>query len=65
MDDHGSVVVFNAAFEKGVLTRCAELFAEFEPWVKKVKRRMLDLLTPFKSRPTTIRNSAATHPSKP
>lgn len=45
----GSLVVFNAAFEKGVLTRCAELFPEHKPWVEGVKRRMVDLLAPFRS----------------
>lgn len=49
MDDEGSVVVFNAVFEKGVLTRCAELFPEHMPWVESVKRRMVDLLVPFRS----------------
>jgi len=49
VDDHGSVIVFNAVFEKGVLTRCAELFPEFTSWVEKAKRRMLGLLTPFTS----------------
>lgn len=47
--DEGSVVVFNAVFEKGVLTRCAELFPEFKPWVEGVKRRMVDLLLPFRA----------------
>ena len=47
--DEGSVVVFNAAFEKGVLTQCAELFPEFEAWVDAVKRRMVDLLVPFRA----------------
>ena len=42
-------MVFNAAFEKGVLTRCAESFPEFKPWVETVKRRMVDLLAPFRS----------------
>lgn len=49
MNDEGSVVVFNAAFEKGVLTRCAELFPEHKSWVESVKRRMVDLLAPFRA----------------
>lgn len=49
LGDAGSVIVWNAAFEKGVLTRCAEPLPEFGPWVGTVKRRVVDLLTPFKS----------------
>lgn len=49
LGEHGSVVVYNAQFEKGVLTRCAERIPEFAPWVNRVKHRMIDLLTPFKS----------------
>jgi hypothetical protein len=49
LGDHGSVVVYNAHFEKGVLSRCAELFPEFGSWVGSVKHRVVDLLTPFKS----------------
>jgi hypothetical protein len=49
LGDHGSVIVYNAQFEKGVLTRCAERIPEFEPWVSSVKHRVVDLLTPFKS----------------
>jgi hypothetical protein len=49
LGDGGSVVVWNAAFEKGVLSRCAETLPEFRPWVTGVKRRVVDLLTPFKS----------------
>ena len=49
LGDQGSVVVYNAAFEKGVLSRCADLLPEFGPWVGSVKHRVVDLLTPFKS----------------
>jgi len=40
----GSISVCNAAFEKGVLTRCAALLPEFGPWVFSVKRRIVDLM---------------------
>lgn len=49
IDGEGSVVVFNAAFEKGVLNRCVELFPEYKPWVDNVTRRMVDLLVPFRA----------------
>ncbi len=48
LGDAGSVVVYNAAFEKGVLTRCAEFLPEFRSWVTRVKRRVVDLHLPFK-----------------
>lgn len=46
--EKGSVIVYNAAFEKGVLTGCAELLPEFRSWVTGVKRRVIDLHLPFK-----------------
>jgi hypothetical protein len=49
LGDQGSVIVYNATFEKGVLTRCAALHPEFAPWVAQVKHRVVDLLVPFKS----------------
>jgi hypothetical protein len=49
LGDDGSVVVYNATFEKGVLSRCAELMPDFAPWVDGIKHRVVDLLTPFKS----------------
>jgi DNA invertase Pin-like site-specific DNA recombinase len=44
----GSVLVYNAAFEKSVLNRCAERLTEFKPWVASVKHRFVDLHLPFK-----------------
>jgi len=49
LGDHGSILVYNAAFEKAVLSGCAELLPEFQPWVDGIKHRIVDLLTPFKS----------------
>lgn len=48
LGDKGSIVVYNASFEKGVLTRCAEFMPEFQSWVASVKRRVVDLHLPFK-----------------
>ena len=47
--ERGSILVYNAAFEKMVLSQCAALLPEFQPWVEAVKHRIVDLLTPFKS----------------
>jgi hypothetical protein len=47
--DEGSVVVYNAKFEKGVLDALADAFPEHADWVEKVKHRIVDLLEPFQS----------------
>jgi hypothetical protein len=44
----GSILVFNASFEKGRLKECAEAFPQYESWVEVVTNRMVDLLIPFK-----------------
>lgn len=44
----GSVVAFNAQFELGRLNECSDLLPEFRPWVTGVKRRIVDLLLPFR-----------------
>jgi hypothetical protein len=43
----GSVVVYNAPFEKSVLGKLAEAFPEHTRWIKNVKSRVIDLLEPF------------------
>jgi len=48
VEPHGSIVVFNAAFEKQRLTECAEALPEHGEWVAAIKRRMVDLLIPFR-----------------
>jgi hypothetical protein len=45
----GSVVVFNASFEKSRLKECVELLPSFSPWWKKVESRIVDLLDPFRA----------------
>jgi hypothetical protein len=45
----GSILVFNATFEKQRLKECAELLPEYESWVKAVNGRIIDLLNPFRS----------------
>jgi hypothetical protein len=44
----GSVVVYNAAFEKTRLAEGSELMPEFKAWQRKAERRMVDLLLPFR-----------------
>lgn len=43
----GSVVVYNASFEKGRLAECYERLPEYRSWYRKVEGRMVDLLLPF------------------
>lgn len=45
----GSIVVFNASFEKGRLAECAEAFPEYRYWVEAVTGRVVDLLVPFRA----------------
>jgi hypothetical protein len=47
--DKGSVVVYNAKFEKAVLDGLAEAFPEDSGWIEGVKARIVDLLEPFQS----------------
>ena len=47
--DKGSVVVYNAKFEKGVLDALADAFPEHAGWIDGVKRRIVDLLEPFQA----------------
>jgi hypothetical protein len=49
MLDGGSIVVYNATFEKKVLQSLAELFPEHRKWVDSVVGRFVDLLLPFKN----------------
>lgn len=45
----GSVLAYNASFEKTVLNRCSQVFPEFQPWRKSVYDRFVDLLQPFRN----------------
>jgi hypothetical protein len=45
----GSIVAFNAEFEKGRLRECCEVLPNFVPWLARIKGRFVDLLEPFRS----------------
>lgn len=47
--DKGSVVTFNAGFEKGRLREIAESFSKEKKWIQNVLDRIVDLLVPFRS----------------
>jgi len=48
IEPSGSIVAFNASFEKGRLNECAEVLPEYKSWVSEVNGRVVDLLTPFR-----------------
>jgi hypothetical protein len=45
----GSVVAYNAEFEKGRMQECCEAMPNFSPWLAQVEGRIVDLLEPFRS----------------
>jgi len=49
VEPSGSIVVFNAAFEKSRMKECAVILPEYEEWVAAVNHRIVDLLNPFKA----------------
>ncbi len=49
VETEGSLLVYNAAFEKRVLRECAEAFPENAGWIKDATSRIVDLLEPFRS----------------
>ena len=48
LPDTGSVVVYNVGFEKARLEECCEQMPERDAWYRKVERRIVDLLLPFR-----------------
>lgn len=46
--DSGSIVAYNADFELTRLKECAEAFPEYLEWVESLKKRIVDLLLPFR-----------------
>jgi hypothetical protein len=49
IEPSGSIVVFNAPFEKSRMKECADLLPEYKSWVSAVNGRIVDLLNPFKA----------------
>lgn len=45
----GSLVAYNAVFEKGVLQECTGALPASQPWVESLELRFVDLLQPFRS----------------
>ncbi len=45
----GSIVAYNAQFEKRVLRECYGYFSDYADWLRGVEKRFVDLLIPFKA----------------
>jgi Domain of unknown function(DUF2779) len=45
----GSILAYNASFERMVLNRCCSVFQEFGSWWKLTQNRFVDLLQPFRN----------------
>ncbi len=48
VEPKGTILVFNAPFEKGRMKECAELLPVYKSWVSAVNNRIVDLLLPFR-----------------
>ena len=49
LGEKGSIVAYNASFEKDKLSKACEVFKDYAKWCKSIEPRFVDLLTPFKS----------------
>lgn len=45
----GSIVAYNASFEKDKLSKACHVFTEYAKWYQSIEPRFVDLLAPFKS----------------
>lgn len=48
LGNSGSIVTYNATFEKTTLRHASEAYTEYQAWVAAVEERVVDLLTPFR-----------------
>ena len=44
----GSIIAYNAGFERGVLAGCAQVLSQHAAWVRSLPSRIVDLLEPFR-----------------
>ena len=45
----GSIVAYNAQFEKRVLRECCDHLPDYADWLRQIEKRFVDLLIPFKA----------------
>jgi len=48
VEPSGSVIAYNAGFERGVLAGCAQVLPQHAAWVGSLPSRIVDLLEPFR-----------------
>jgi hypothetical protein len=49
LGSEGSIVAYNAPFEKDKLSKACAIFKEYAKWYEGIEHRFVDLLVPFKS----------------
>ena len=49
MGDHGSILSYNMNFELTRLKECVETLPDYQAWFRKIEKRFLDLILPFRS----------------
>jgi hypothetical protein len=49
LGDKGSIVAYNASFEKDKLKKACDVYPEYAKWYQSIELRFVDLLAPFKS----------------
>ncbi|MBU4304369.1 MAG: DUF2779 domain-containing protein [Candidatus Omnitrophica bacterium] len=49
LGNSGSVIAYNASFEKTVLRHASEAYPKYQGWVSTLEERVIDLLVPFRS----------------
>ncbi|MFH1386778.1 MAG: DUF2779 domain-containing protein [bacterium] len=50
LKDKGSILAYNATYEKNCLRRMAEAYPEYQSWLEATAPRFIDLWLPFKNR---------------
>lgn len=49
LGNSGSIIAYNAGFEKGKLADASATFIEYKDWFESIQKRIIDLLSPFRS----------------
>jgi hypothetical protein len=49
LGNSGSIIAYNAGFEKGKLADASATFAEYKDWFEGIQNRIVDLLSPFRA----------------
>jgi len=49
LGNSGSVIAYNAAFEKNAMRRAIETYTEYQEWLELIEKRLVDLLIPFRN----------------